>query len=140
METSPEDTGRGQGLSYLGDLDSSRRGTGLGVVRSCVHVNIHLHLVVQDLHKLLHGWQVTRLQFGPNGHIWGDNGRVKLPTFERSLCKRTSLHWSAREELTIEGDFKSSRRHQLVFNHITEEEHHHAGVHLETAHRGHVRS
>ena len=29
---------------------------GLGVVmRSCVHVNVHLHLVVQDLHKLLHG-------------------------------------------------------------------------------------
>lgn len=27
---------------------------GLGVVRSCVHVNVHLHLVVQDLHELLH--------------------------------------------------------------------------------------
>lgn len=35
---------------------------GLGVVVwSCVHVNVHLHLVVQDLHKLLHGGQVTWL-------------------------------------------------------------------------------
>lgn len=32
---------------------------GLGVVWFCVHVNIHLHLIVQDLHKLLHGGQVT---------------------------------------------------------------------------------
>lgn len=33
---------------------------GLGVVMwLCVHVNVHLHLVVQDLHKLLHGGQVT---------------------------------------------------------------------------------
>lgn len=37
------------------------RGVGLGVVWSCVHVNVHLHLVVQDLHKLLHGGQVTGL-------------------------------------------------------------------------------
>lgn len=29
------------------------------VVWSCVHVNVHLHLVVQDLHELLHGGQVT---------------------------------------------------------------------------------
>lgn len=36
-------------------------GVGLGVVWSCVHVNVHLHLVVQDLHKLLHGGQVTGL-------------------------------------------------------------------------------
>lgn len=45
---------------------------GLGVVvRSCVHVNVHLHLVVQDLHKLLHGGQVTWLQFWPHWHIYG---------------------------------------------------------------------
>ena len=38
------------------------RRVGLGVeVCSCVHVNVHLHLVVQDLHKLLHGGQVTGL-------------------------------------------------------------------------------
>lgn len=45
------------------------RSVGLGVVRSCVHVNVHLHLIVQDLHELLHGWQVTRLQLGPHWHI-----------------------------------------------------------------------
>lgn len=45
------------------------RRVGLGVVRSCVHMNVHLHLIVQDLHKLLHGRQVTRLQLGPHRHI-----------------------------------------------------------------------
>lgn len=88
----PEDTGTGEHLAYKGDFNSSQRGTGLRVVRSRVHVNIHLHLVVQDLHELLHGWQVTRLQFGPNRHIWGNNGGVKLTTFSSvSLCKRRSL-------------------------------------------------
>lgn len=31
----------------------------LGMVVSCVHMNIHLHFIIQDLHKLLHGGQVT---------------------------------------------------------------------------------
>lgn len=36
---------------------------GLGaMVWKCVHVNVHLHLVLQNLHQLLHGGQVTRLQ------------------------------------------------------------------------------
>lgn len=48
---------------------ASSRSVALGVVRSCVHVNVHLHLIVQDLHKLLHGWQVARLQLGPHRHI-----------------------------------------------------------------------
>lgn len=70
METTP---GGGGALGLRGGgFNSSQRGTGLGVVRPCVHVNIHLHLVVQDLHELLHGWQVTRLQFGPDRHIWGE--------------------------------------------------------------------
>lgn len=43
---------------------------GLGVVRYCVHVNVHLHLIVQDLHELLHGGQVTRLQLWPHWHIY----------------------------------------------------------------------
>ena len=40
------------------------------VVWFCVHVDVHLHLIVQNLHKLLHGGQVTRLQFWPNRYIY----------------------------------------------------------------------
>lgn len=136
METTPGGGGGTLGLRG-GGFNSSQRGTGLGVVRPCVHVNIHLHLVVQDLHELLHGWQVTRLQFGPDRHIWGEEEKGGGATAESNsqLCRRTSPQESGREELTIERDLKSSRRHQLVLNHITEEEHHHAGVHLKTAHR-----
>lgn len=39
------------------------------MVWSCVHVNIHLHFIVEDLHKLLHGGQMTRLQLGPHGNV-----------------------------------------------------------------------
>lgn len=31
----------------------------LGMVVFCVHVNVHLHFIIQDLHELLHGGQVT---------------------------------------------------------------------------------
>lgn len=40
------------------------------VVVPCVHVNVHLHFIIQDLHKLLHGGQVTWLQFGPHWYIY----------------------------------------------------------------------
>lgn len=52
-----------------GTLTPARMWTGLRVMCSCVHVNVHLHLVVQDLHKLLHWRQMTRFQFGPHWHI-----------------------------------------------------------------------
>lgn len=32
--------------------------------------------------------------------------------------------------LTIKCDFKGSSGHALVFNHVAEEEHHHAGIYL----------
>lgn len=56
-------------LFTWGTLTPARRWTGLRVMWSCVHLNVHLHLVVQDLHKLLHGWQMTRFQFGPHRYI-----------------------------------------------------------------------
>lgn len=56
-------------LFTWGTLTPARRWTGLRVKWSCVHLNVHLHLVVQDLHKLLHGWQMTRFQFGPHRYI-----------------------------------------------------------------------
>lgn len=98
-----------------GTLTPARMWTGLRVVWSCVHVNVHLHFIVQDLHELLHGWQVTRLQFGPHRHIWGKNpnSHVKFKTF-LSISEIKSS-----EQLTIKCDFKCSCWHQLVFNHIT---------------------
>lgn len=68
-----QQTGYQHGWTYMeGLLATARIGqVGLGVVVCCcVHVNVHLHLVIQDLHKLLHGGQLTRLELRPHWHIY----------------------------------------------------------------------
>lgn len=50
------------GSTYVSGSQASSDGaeTGLGArVLKCVHVNVHLHLILQNLHQLLHGGQVT---------------------------------------------------------------------------------
>lgn len=37
--------------------------------RQCVHVGIQLHLILQDLKKLLHGGKMTRFQLRPHRDV-----------------------------------------------------------------------
>lgn len=55
------------------------------VERLCVHVNVHLHFVVQNLHQLLHGGQMARLEFGPYWHIYKRTRTIGLPTVKYFL-------------------------------------------------------
>lgn len=109
-------------------------------VKKRVHVCTQFHLILQYLHQLLHGGQVAWLKLWPYRHICKPTNNTTSVTqhgqeiFKKNLVsfirKLYIILWLT-SCLTIQCNFKGTRWHTLVFDHVAKEEHHHAGIYLE---------